>query len=71
MKLKKYFLFPSTISLKKKPEEYTVKLEVHPSYKDEDGKMVELLPVQKLGLPVKIFQTMEEWLSQNPCLQLH
>jgi len=49
--VEKVFLVPVEHFLKKKPEEYTVKLEVHPSYKDEDGKMVELLPVQKLGLP--------------------
>jgi coenzyme A diphosphatase NUDT7 len=39
--------------LKKKPDEYTVNLEVHPSYTDEKGKEIELLPVQKLGLPPK------------------
>ena len=51
--VEKVFLVPVDHFLKKKPEEYTVKLEVHPSYKDEDGKMVELLPVQKLGLPAR------------------
>ena len=49
--VEKVFLVPIDHFLKKKPEEYTVKLEVHPSYKDENGKNVELLPVQKLGLP--------------------
>ena len=49
--VEKVFLVPVDHFLKKKPDEYTVKLEVHPSYKDEDGKTVELLPVQKLGLP--------------------
>ncbi len=51
--VEKVFLVPVDHFLKKKPEEYTVKLEVHPSYKDEDGKMVELLPVHKLGLPAR------------------
>ncbi|MCU0414350.1 MAG: CoA pyrophosphatase [Ignavibacteriaceae bacterium] len=51
--VEKVFLVPVDYFFKKKPEEYTVKLEVHPSYKDEDGKMVELLPVQKLGLPAR------------------
>jgi len=49
--VEKVFLVPIDHFLKKKPEEYTVKLEVHPSYKDENGKTIELLPVQKLGLP--------------------
>ena len=49
--VEKVFLVPIDYFLKKKPEEYSVKLEVHPSYKDENGKLVELLPVQKLGLP--------------------
>ena len=47
----KIFSVPVEHFLKKKPDEYTVKLEVHPSYIDEKGKEVELLPVQKLGLP--------------------
>jgi 8-oxo-dGTP pyrophosphatase MutT (NUDIX family) len=49
--VEKVFLIPVEHFLKQKPEEYTVKLEVHPSYTDENGKKVELLPVQKLGLP--------------------
>jgi len=49
--VEKVFLVPVEHFLKKKPNEYTVKLEVHPSYIDEKGNNVELLPVQKLGLP--------------------
>ena len=49
--VEKVFLIPVEHFLKKKPEEYTVKLEVHPFYVDEKGKHIELLPVQKLGLP--------------------
>ena len=49
--VEKVFLVPVEHFLKKKPEEYTVKLEVHPSYVDETGNQIELLPVQKLGLP--------------------
>jgi 8-oxo-dGTP pyrophosphatase MutT (NUDIX family) len=49
--VEKVFLVPVEHFLKQKPEEYTVKLEVHPSYTDENGKKIELLPVQKLGLP--------------------
>jgi 8-oxo-dGTP pyrophosphatase MutT (NUDIX family) len=49
--VEKVFLVPVEHFLKQKPEEYTVKLEVHPSYTDDNGKKVELLPVQKLGLP--------------------
>jgi len=51
--VEKVFLVPVDHFLKQKPEEYTVKLEVHPSYTDENGKKVELLPVQKLGLPAR------------------
>jgi coenzyme A diphosphatase NUDT7 len=49
--VEKIFCVPVEHLLKKKPDEYTVKLEVHPSYIDDKGKEVELLPVQKLGLP--------------------
>lgn len=49
----KIFSVPVEHFLKQKPDEYTVKLEVHPSYIDEKGKEVELLPVQKLGLPLR------------------
>ena len=49
--VEKVFAVPIEHFLKKKPDEYTVKLEIHPSYVDEKGKQVELLPVQKLGLP--------------------
>jgi len=49
--VEKVFLVPIDHYLKKKPDEYTVKLEVHPSYTDEKGNLVELLPVQKLKLP--------------------
>jgi 8-oxo-dGTP pyrophosphatase MutT (NUDIX family) len=51
--VEKVFSVPVAHFLKKKPDEYTVKLEVHPSYIDEKGKEVELLPVQKLGLPAR------------------
>lgn len=49
--VEKVFAVPIEHFLKKKPDEYTVRLEVHPSYNDEKGKHIELLPVQKLGLP--------------------
>jgi 8-oxo-dGTP pyrophosphatase MutT (NUDIX family) len=51
--VEKVFLVPMEHFLKQKPEEYTVRLEVHPSYTDESGKKVELLPVRKLGLPAR------------------
>lgn len=51
--VEKVFLVPIDHFLKKKPDEYTVKLEVHPSYTDENGKKIELLPVEKLGLPAR------------------
>lgn len=49
--VEKVFLVPIENFLRNKPEEYTVKLEVHPSHTNEKGKTIELLPVQKLGLP--------------------
>lgn len=49
--VEKIFTVPVEHFIKTKPDEYTVKLEVHPYYTDENGKKVELLPVQKLGLP--------------------
>lgn len=49
--VEKVFLVSVEHFLKRKPEEYSVKLEVHPSYTNENGKKIELLPVQKLGLP--------------------
>lgn len=49
--VEKVFSVPVEYFLKRKPDEYTVKLEVHPTQIDENGKEVELLPVQKLGLP--------------------
>lgn len=51
--VEKVFLVPVDHFLRQKPEEYTVKLEVHPSYTDDNGKKVELLPVQRLGLPAR------------------
>lgn len=34
-----------------KPEKYTVRLEVKPSYVNEKGEEIQLLPVEELGLP--------------------
>lgn len=51
--VEKVFLLSVEHFLKQKPEEYSVKVEVHPSYTDENGKKIELLPVQKLGLPLR------------------
>lgn len=49
--VEKVFLIPLDHFLKNKPDEYNVKLEVHPSYTDDKGKLIELLPVEKLKLP--------------------
>jgi len=51
--VEKIFSVPIKQFISQKPDEYTVKLEVHPSYIDKNGNEVELLPVQKLGLPSK------------------
>jgi 8-oxo-dGTP pyrophosphatase MutT (NUDIX family) len=51
--VEKVFLVPFDHFLINEPEEYKVKLEVHPSYTDDNGEKIELLPVQKLGLPAR------------------
>jgi len=42
---------PLEYFLKNKPEEYNVKLEVHPNEFDSNGNELQLLPVKELGLP--------------------
>ncbi len=47
----KVFSIPIDYFLENKPEEYTVRLEVHPNHVDSSGNKIELLPVARLGLP--------------------
>jgi 8-oxo-dGTP pyrophosphatase MutT (NUDIX family) len=51
--VEKIFSLPLEYFLNNKPEEYNVRLEVHPSDVDVDGKELQLLPVKELGLPKK------------------
>lgn len=45
------FLVPVRFFQENPPEEYTLHLEVKPSYFDDNGKEVILFPVEELGLP--------------------
>ena len=49
--VEKVFSLPLEYFLKNKPEEYNVKLEVHPNEFDSNGNELQLLPVKELGLP--------------------
>ena len=41
------------------PEAYWLQLEIRPSYTDEEGKRIDLLPVETLGLPKRYASTWE------------
>ncbi|MDP4144342.1 MAG: CoA pyrophosphatase [Bacillota bacterium] len=47
----KVFTVPVSFFIKNEPEKYNIKLMAHPSYKDEDGNEITLLPANELGLP--------------------
>lgn len=47
------FSAPVDWFLKNPPKVYRLKLEIKPSYQDPQGKTIELLPVEKLGLPAR------------------
>ena len=49
--VEKIFSLPLEYFLINKPEEYNVRLEVHPSDVDANGNELVLLPVKELGLP--------------------
>jgi 8-oxo-dGTP pyrophosphatase MutT (NUDIX family) len=51
LEVERIFTIPVSYFCKNKPSEYFVKLEVHPSKRDNKGEFVELLPVKKLKLP--------------------
>ncbi|NNL20102.1 MAG: CoA pyrophosphatase [Ignavibacteriaceae bacterium] len=51
--VEKIFSVPLNYFFNNRPDEYNVRLEVHPSVLDENGNPIELLPVGKLGLPEK------------------
>jgi len=46
------FTLPLSFFLNREPEEYSVRLQIHPSYIDSNtGKEIVLLPVDEIGLP--------------------
>lgn len=49
--VEKVFTLPVKYFIDNQPEEYLIRMELHPSYTDEKGNEVELFPVKKLGLP--------------------
>lgn len=49
----KVFALPIDFFFKQKPEEFKLKMEIQPSYINEAGKNIILLPAEELGLPVK------------------
>ena len=49
--VEKVFSLPLEYFIKNKPEEYNVRLEVHPNEVDSNGNELQLLPVKELGLP--------------------
>ncbi len=51
--VERLFMLPASYFLKNEPEIYQVRVEVQPSYTDENGEEVILLPVKELGLPDK------------------
>jgi len=49
--VEKIFSLPLEYFLNNEPEEYNVRLEVHPNEIDANGNELQLLPVKELGLP--------------------
>jgi 8-oxo-dGTP pyrophosphatase MutT (NUDIX family) len=49
--VEKVFTLPVKYFIENQPWEYSIRMEMHASYIDDDGKEVELFPVKKLGLP--------------------
>lgn len=47
------FTLPIDFFIKHKPEEYKLKMEIQPSYVNDAGKNIILLPAEELGLPVR------------------
>lgn len=49
--VEKIFIVPIDFFLQTQPQEYITRLELHPTIVDENGKVIDLLPVKNLGLP--------------------
>jgi hypothetical protein len=51
--VEKVFTIPVSFFKQNPPEVYHINLEAHPYYIDEEGKKVDLLPVEQLNLPAR------------------
>lgn len=51
--VEKIFALPIDFFFKQKPEEFKLKMEIQPSYINEAGENIILLPAEELGLPVR------------------
>ncbi len=51
--VEKVFSIPVSYFLKNEPEKYYVRLEIHSTGTDQNGKKIETLPVKELNLPVR------------------
>ena len=49
--VEKVFTVPVSFFKQNPPEVYHINLEAHPYYIDEEGKKIDLLPVEQLNLP--------------------
>jgi len=49
--VEKEFTVPVSFFQKKPPDTYNLRVEVHPSYIEKDGKVIELFPAKQLNLP--------------------
>ena len=60
--VEKIFSIPVSWFETNSPEEYQLKMQVNPTYLDQEGKRVDLLPIEELGLPEHY---REPWSSAN------
>lgn len=51
--VEKIFTIPVSFFQNNPPDEYKIRMEMHPSYIDEKGEKIDLFPVERLGLPEK------------------
>lgn len=51
--VEKAFLIPLKFFLDNEPEQYSLRVEVHPFYTKDDGQKIELFPVKELDLPAR------------------
>ena len=51
------FTMPIEFFINNKPDEYKVRIDIQPSYINDDGEKITLLPAKELGLPKLYHQT--------------